>query len=283
MSKPLVLALGTFDGLHLGHRALIERTLSLAKEKAYRTACYTFTNVPASYSLGLSNLQLMSPSHKEALLRELGLDVLILKEFNELIMNTEPEDFVRELVSDYEIAYMVVGKDFRFGRKGSGTSLFLKSLGEKYGYQTEIIDFVYDEEGKLSSSRLRAKLREGDIEGCRHILGRNYGFMAPVLRERSIDAEGGVCSMKPGFDIAPVKHGAYKALITNPEFREEVRVSVVPSSAPSLWQVEFAYDGAYDFGSGLYSLEFLYELDEGEKIKDEIEKDEMPAGELDLA
>lgn len=261
MSKPLVLALGTFDGLHLGHRALINRTLELARLKGASPACYTFSNVPASFHLHLSNIQLMSREHKEDLLRKAGIEVIIMRDFDDGLMKTDPEDFVRDLMNHYPISHMVVGKDFRFGSRGKGTSLYLKSLGALYGYETEIIDFVFDEEGKLSSSRLRARLREGNMEAVRKMLGRNYSFLSPILR--ADDGEGGPrYLMRPSFDIAPLRMGYYKALVIGPHNREEVRVRVMASVAPAFWEVQFYSDGAGDFGDEVYELEFLDEIED---------------------
>lgn len=264
MNKALVLALGTFDGLHLGHRALISRCLELARELGLGSACYTFRNVPAAFSLGLSNIQLMSASHKEDLLRQLGLDLIIMEDFNEKLMNTEPEDFVKGLLFHFDIGLMVVGKDFRFGRGGQGTSQILKNLGLKYGYETEIIDFIYDEEGKLSSSRLRARLREGDMEATRHILGRNFSFRAAItMKAGSHEKFWPLYTMRPDFDIAPIKQGAYRVLLKSGAFKEALEAGLVASAPPSMWELEFSYGGPLELGSNVYELEFIEALDEG--------------------
>lgn len=261
MSKPLVLALGTFDGLHLGHIALIRRTLELAKEYSYSSACYTFHNVPVSRSLGLRNIQLMSSPHKRKLLEELGIELILMRDFNEELMNTEPEDFVKDLVLNYNIAHMVVGKDFRFGKQGQGTSLYLKTLGEKYHYKTEIIDFVIDEEGKLSSSRLRAKLREGDMEGARHILGRPYSLYLPIS-EMTFKSNRGkaVFVIKPDFDMSPIKAACYKARIRNSALHESVMITVREARGQSGLELIFEYDGGHGFGSEPYMIELLEEV-----------------------
>lgn len=261
MSKPLVLALGTFDGLHLGHIALIRRTLELSREYSYSSACYTFHNVPVSRSLGLKNIQLMSSLHKRKLLEELGIKLILMRDFNEELMNTEAEDFVREIVLNYNIAHMVVGKDFRFGKQGQGTSLYLKSLGEKYRYKTEIIDFVFDEEGKLSSSRLRAKLREGDMEGARHILGRPYSLYLPIYEsDTKKSGEKGIFLMKPDFGISPIKAARYLGRISHSTFHESVMITVREGKGEAGLELFFEYDGDHSFGSQPYLIELLEEV-----------------------
>lgn len=257
MSKPMVLALGTFDGMHLGHKKLIEKTVDISKKRKFSSACYSFNNVPVSFSLHLKHLQLMSCDDKKKALEELGIEHIIMRDFDLDLMNTEAESFVKELLSKYNIKHMVVGKDFSFGKGGKANSLYLKRLGDVYGYDTEIIDFVLDEEGKFSSSRLRAGLIEGDLSSVRHLLGRNFCFSAFIRNKLS--AQNSYVAV-PNFDMVRLKQGRYKIRLALPTYSEELYAFCYVSDFYSDLVLEFQSSNEILKDANLVRIELLVYL-----------------------
>lgn len=100
--------------------------------------------------------------------------------------DTEPEAFIRRLAEDFELAGVVIGFNYTFGKRGSGTPELLRSLGEQYGFFTEIVPSVLYKNEPVSSTRIRAAIREGNIEQANKMLGRCYSLRGTVVQNRAI-------------------------------------------------------------------------------------------------
>lgn len=173
---PSAVAIGKFDGVHAGHRAVIRRLEERAAESGARSVAVTFDRNPlAVLRPDRCPENVVTVSRKIELLGELGLDATLLLTFDEELAALSAEDFVsRILVEALGVSTVLVGEDFRFGHRGAGTPDLLRALGPRYGFTVEVVDDVYLEgsDRRVSSTWIRELLMAGDVEAASRALGR---------------------------------------------------------------------------------------------------------------
>ncbi|MGL5150140.1 MAG: bifunctional riboflavin kinase/FAD synthetase [Clostridium sp.] len=186
-SKNNYVALGSFDGLHLGHLSLIEKVINEAREKDGASMVYTFKNHPRTI-LNKENPPklLMDNNTKEETLRSLGLDYLVFEEFTSEFMKLTPEEFVKNLVVNYNVKGIVVGFNYRFGFKNLGDITLLKELSGKYNYELFVLEPFTFKDIVVSSSRIRKELIDGDIVEVNHMLSRPYSISGIVTHGKKL-------------------------------------------------------------------------------------------------
>ncbi|MEW6623234.1 MAG: bifunctional riboflavin kinase/FAD synthetase [Bacillota bacterium] len=167
------IALGNFDGVHLGHRRLIEKCIKEAKDNNFKSLVYTFLPHPDKVLRPDSfKGYINSLDFKKKLIESLGTDALILHKFTLKLANLEPESFVEKyLVKNFQPRRIYVGFNYSFGKGGIGNPLLLAQLGDKYDFEVDVIPPVTIEGYPISSSRIRHCLSIGDIEGAKIQLG----------------------------------------------------------------------------------------------------------------
>lgn len=167
------IAIGKFDGIHLGHRKLLEHILDQKKNGLLATV-FTFDMSAATF-FGGDVQELSTREEKRRIFEEMGIDILIEFPLNRETAATEPEEFIRRyLVSQMKAAYICAGKDLSFGKKGAGNYEMLESFAKEYAYQVEIIDKVKYNGRDVSSTLVRQAVREGDMESVTAMLGMAY-------------------------------------------------------------------------------------------------------------
>lgn len=171
---PSVVTIGKFDGIHLGHKALISRAVAEAKHRSLASVMITFDKHPDSlFKPELVRIPLIGPTQKAKLVAESGIDGLLTLEFNHELANLEPEEFVQQiLLSVLHAKIVVVGPDFRFGHRGAGTTQTLAELGDKFGFEVVVLPEVVVEGVRVSTSNIRQLLDEGNVTGAAKLLGR---------------------------------------------------------------------------------------------------------------
>ena len=175
--------IGTFDGVHLGHRALIARTIADAGARDFASVILTWDRHPAA-TLRPDKLPplLTTPERKIELLSERGADVLAVLPFDEQLSKWEPEKFVGEvLVKGLGAKAIVVGKDWRFGRKAAGDVPLLTELGRDLGFDVDGVDLEEVAGEPVSSSRVRAAVTSGDVELAGRLLARPFDLDGVVV------------------------------------------------------------------------------------------------------
>lgn len=179
MSQPgSVVTIGVFDGVHAGHRALIELAVSLARTEGLRAAAVTFDPHPMSVVRSLEIPLLMTIARRRELLREEGLADVHICHFDEARAAQEPEQFVREvLIGLCDARIVVVGEGFRFGRRASGSADTLRDAGLVV-HEVPAVQLGVD---RVSSTRIRGALVEGDVAEARQLLGRPHRLEGPVI------------------------------------------------------------------------------------------------------
>lgn len=173
---PRAVALGFFDGIHLGHRAVLQRTLEEAGE-AYIPAAFTFDTLPKVEPTG----RLMDDTDTDAQLERLGLAELIVAPF-EALRDLSPEAFVRNVLCEALGARVVVcGYNYRFGKNGAGDAQQLMTLGAQCGMQVTVLPPVLADGEPISSTRIRAAVQRGDLLTANRLLGHPFTIHAPVI------------------------------------------------------------------------------------------------------
>lgn len=181
-SASTAVALGTFDGLHIGHLEVLRRLKASAERLGVETLVYTFSNHPKDILTPESPPpKIMDIDEKVQIFTHVGLDHLVLMPFTRAQMAFEPEDFIKEVLVDrLHMKHLTVGYDYRFGKRARGDVEMLKSLSDAFGYTYEIVEPIEVEGVRVSSTLIRELLSSGDIERANRFLGRRHFIKGTV-------------------------------------------------------------------------------------------------------
>lgn len=207
----LAAALGSFDGLHLGHRQVIGNTLSVP---GLRPAVITFQQNP-SVSLQKKPVPLLTTNEQKlALLEEMGVEVVYLLSFDR-IRDMEPEDFVEALYRVCRVRALSCGFNFRFGKNGRGDAGLLKELCREKGISLSVTPPVSVAGETVSSTRIRACLEQGDVQQAGQLLGRPFGYDFEVTHGRQLGRTWGTPTINQPFPQGYVlpRFGVYASLV----------------------------------------------------------------------
>ena len=178
--------IGAYDGVHLGHRALLRDLSERAAAAGLSTVVVTFDRHPASVVRPASApKQLTTLEQKLELLAECGIDRTLVVPFDATRAEESAEDFVKEvLVDELAARLVVVGEDFHFGHGRRGNVELLRRLGADDGFEVVGVGLTGDGREPVSSTRIRALIAEGDVEGAARLLGRPHEVRGPVVHGR---------------------------------------------------------------------------------------------------
>jgi riboflavin kinase/FMN adenylyltransferase len=183
--------LGSFDGLHAGHRRVIASVTETDHLEAIPTVV-SFWPHPREVLHGEPRLRLDLPEEKLELLEPLGIQQLVLVPFNRQLAQLSAADFVEQvLLGCLKARQIAVGANFRFGRGREGDTNTLRALAEAAGVQVSVLPILEDSGGRMSSSRIRAALSNGDLQSASELLGRPYRFRGTVVRGRGLGRDLG--------------------------------------------------------------------------------------------
>jgi riboflavin kinase/FMN adenylyltransferase len=243
-----VVAIGVFDGVHLGHQSIIAEAVAAASESEARPTVVTFYPHPeAVLRPGSGPRSLTLPGRKAELLLALGIQEVVTVEFDQRFADLQPEEFCSIVLSERLGARAVlVGKNFHFGRHGAGSSGDLAAYGRKHGFSVGAVPLVREGGGPISSTRIRGLLDLGEVAAAAALLGRPHRLEGTVVRGagrgrslRAPTANVEVCeeSTLPAQGVyattAVVDNGAHKQSVTsvgsNPTFEtgDEIRVETL--------------------------------------------------------
>lgn len=196
----LHLAIGVFDGVHIGHRALIARLREGARAEGARALAATFDPLPIqALAPGAPASALSDATARVALLTEAGADAVVLFHFDEDFAKTPARRFVDRVLAAGEVKRIVVGQDFRFGHEREGDVALLRDLAGGRGTHVEVVPPVERGGAVVSSTRIRNALLAGDVEGAAALLARPYAVRGRVV---SGDRRGRALGY-PTINIAP--------------------------------------------------------------------------------
>ena len=176
------LTIGNFDGLHRGHQAVLRHLRQRAAEQQLATTVMTFEPTAQEYfSPGTAPARLQRLRDKLAMLQELDVNQVHCLRFNQELAALSADAFVRQiLVEGLDVRYLVVGDDFRFGKERRGDFAFLQQAGQRYGFEVVSTRTFLEGEDRVSSTRIRQALAEGDLAMAEQLLGRSYRICGRV-------------------------------------------------------------------------------------------------------
>jgi riboflavin kinase/FMN adenylyltransferase len=171
-----IVTVGFFDGVHLGHQAVITRTVSIARARGLPSIAVTFDRHPREvFAPGTEPRQLTSPARKAALIEALGVDTLLVLEFTEQFSRVPADEFAKQmLVEKLHAEHVVVGENFTFGHMALGSVETLIDLGRTLGFGAEGVSLLEVVGRTVSSTAIRQALADGDVTWPRVALGRRY-------------------------------------------------------------------------------------------------------------
>jgi riboflavin kinase / FMN adenylyltransferase len=211
LTNPVV-TVGNYDGIHLGHRRIIERVRERAWEIQGTSVLITFHPHPLHVLRPEKELAAITPlEERKGLIEETGVDALFLVPFTKELSRIPAEDFVRSiLVQKLAMKGIVIGYDFRFGRDGKGDLALLKSMGHEYGFFVEEVGEMALEDEKIGSNRIRKLVVNGEVAMAARVLGRPYAMEGTVIRAKGRGRTIGypTINLKTDYALIP-KNGVY--------------------------------------------------------------------------
>ncbi len=208
--------LGKFDGVHLGHRMLLDRVLAAEKDGCIPTV-FTFDRFPSQFLNRKPMTSILLEGEKQKLLAGLGIQRYVLFPFHEQTASMEPEQFVEEiLVRTMKVEQLYVGSDFHFGKGRRGDAALLECLSKQLGFQFEVLDKRLYQGAEVSSTRIRDCISKGQMEDVAAMLGMPYQVSGEIIHGRSLGHKLGVPTINqaiPDGKIMPLP-GVYCAVVT---------------------------------------------------------------------
>jgi len=178
--------IGNFDGVHLGHQALLRRVMDSARNTRLPSVAVTFDPHPLRVILGKTPPFITLTDQKIEIMDKLGLDYLLCLPFTREMAGMEPEQFVLTfLIKGLNLKHLVIGYDYAFGKKRRGDFSLLQELGTKYGFTAEQIGPVQKNGDTISSTRIRELVEQGRVHEARPLLGRWYRVVGSVVEGRN--------------------------------------------------------------------------------------------------
>lgn len=188
----LVLALGAFDGIHIGHQQVIAKAVAKARKIKGVAGVLTFSNHPLAvvrpeYSPKLINDEIT----KYRKIADLGVDVLMDIPFDKEMADKTPQEFMAMLRDIFKVKWVITGPNFTFGAKGKGTVKTLAKEGPKYGFKSIVQHFIYSYNDMVSSTVIRKAILEGDLPKVNRLLGQPFSISEEVIHGKKRGRELG--------------------------------------------------------------------------------------------
>lgn len=228
---PSVIALGFFDGVHLGHRAVLKKATEQAKSRGVLSAVFSFTDNKKEGKKSQLG-EIYSTSRRCELFSEIGFDFVIMPDFS-AFSSLSPTEFVDVLKNNFNAVAFVCGSDFRFGKGAVGDVMTLKELAVLRGIDTYVVDEVLLDGESVSSTRIRKALKDGDIKTANKLLGREYSIRAEVVHGKQIGTDMLYPTINQTFEDggALLKFGVYasKTIYDGKEMPSVTNIGVCPT------------------------------------------------------
>ncbi len=234
MAKKKVMALGFFDGIHIGHAALMNMIIKRAQEYDAEPAVLTFDVHPDSLVFKKNVPLINSADDRERILsRCFGIDDVVVVHFSQSVMHMDWKVFIDELIDDMDLCHIVVGHDFKFGYKGLGTAEKLKEYCAQQGVGCDIIPPVCKDGVIVSSTLIRGLIESGEIEKANEYLGRPHTLTDVVRSGYHLGTQMGTPTINMRFPDGVIipRHGVYaaKAYVDGEEYMSVTNVGVRPT------------------------------------------------------
>jgi len=266
-SKPLgntVITIGTFDGVHVGHRKIIKRIVESAENSALESAVLTFFPHPRMVLQKEVGIELINTiEERKQILENIGIDHLIVHPFTRAFSRLTAQEYIEEvLVKKLQAKKVIIGYDHRFGRNRNADIEDLKKYGEKYGFEVEEISKQDVDEVAVSSTKIRKALQEGDVEKANTYLGSNFLLTGTIVKGKGLGKNLGFptanLKIEETYKLIP-KTGVYvvKALIDDEEFFGMMNIGYNPTVGGSEKTIETYF---FNLDKNLYGKKLQIEM-----------------------
>lgn len=238
MTKQKVMALGFFDGIHVGHAALINKIKQRAEETGAEPAVLTFDVHPDNLVFKKTVPLINSAEDRENILsRCFGIDDVVVIHFSQRVMHMDWQDFIDELIDEMNLRWIVVGHDFCFGYKGLGTAEKLKAYCAERGVGCDIIPAVCRDGVVVSSTLIRQLIETGEMEKANEYLGHPHTLTDVIRTGYHLGTKMGTPTINMSFPQGVIipRHGVYaaKAYIDGQEYMSVTNVGIRPTVSDS--------------------------------------------------
>lgn len=259
-----VITIGTFDGVHIGHQKIIQRLITVGKEKDLEPAILTFFPHPRMILQKDANIKLINTiNEKKDILDSFGLESLIVKKFTKEFSRLTAKEFVENiLVNELKAKYVIIGYDHHFGRNRAANIDDLKAFGETYGFEVEEITAQDINDVSVSSTKIRNALLEGNIETANQFLGYNFILTGEVVKGkglgRTIDFPTANLQIQEDYKLIP-KQGVYvvKAIYQNNPYFGMMNIGTNPTVNGDKQTIEIHF---FDLNESLYGAHLQIEI-----------------------
>lgn len=290
-SKKTVVTIGTFDGVHMGHRKILNKVIAEAEVRNEESVVLTFYPHPRFILNENSDLKLLNTiEEKTELLSKTGLDALIIHPFSKEFANLSAEEFVKTiLVDQLHISKIIIGYDHKFGKNRTADIHDLIQFGAKYNFEVEQITAQELDEIAVSSTKIRTALGEGNITLANNYLGYPYSLSGKVIHGNQIGRTIGFptanIQMADTFKLIP-KKGVYvvRCLIKDQLVKGVMNIGNRPTVDGTSLSIEVHLldfdDTLYDFEISVYLLDFIrkeQKFENLEALTSQIEDDKKKA------
>lgn len=245
--------IGNFDGIHLGHKEIIETAKRRSRENSTRSCVITFSPHPQKV-LGRKDLSLIFPLERRfEMLEATGIDAVVCLNFTRELSKVSAENFIKDILLDrLKIKDIVVGPGFSFGHKRKGNVDLLRSMGETHGFNTVIAEVARVDDQVVSSSAIRKLVRDGEISEANRFFGYDYYIEGVVVEGERRGRKLGfpTVNLDTEWEILP-KPGVYATYVRLPDgFHESItNIGIRPTFEESKLTVE---THLFDFNDDLY-------------------------------
>ncbi len=233
--KPLALSLGMFDGVHLGHRYIIDELKKVGSENDLETSVLTFWPHPRFVFNPDEELKLLNTiEEKKILMEKYGISNLFLKEFDEEFRNLTGEEFVLQiLIEKLNVKYLIIGYDHSFGKNKSGNFELLQKLSAELDFEVEQMEAINIHENNISSTKIRNALLSGNIREANEMLGYAYPVSGTVVHGKKLGRTIGYPTANIETETIKLlpKKGAYivEVLVNDRQYRGMLSVGTNPT------------------------------------------------------
>lgn len=286
-TKKTILTLGTFDGVHIGHKKILEKITQNTQEGKYESLVLTFFPHPRMVLQEKSEIKLLNTiAEKTKLLENTGIENLVIHPFNESFSRLTAEDFVSSiLVDQFHIQKIIIGHDHRFGRNRTADINDLIAFGEQYGFEVEQISAQEIKDVSVSSTKIRNALTEGDMNLANEYLGYDYFLTGTVIKGkqlgRSIGFPTANLKIEEEYKLIP-KNGVYivRSTINEKLIYGMMNIGFNPTVGGQNQSIEIHFlnfdEDIYDLEISVSLLQYIREeqkFDSVTLLKEQLEKD----------
>lgn len=290
-NKKTILTLGTFDGVHIGHKKILEKLIQKTKNEDYESLVLTFFPHPRMVLQEHSDIKLLNTiDEKIALLEQIGIENLVIHPFDETFSRLTAEEFVKTILVDrFHIQKIIIGYDHRFGRNRTANIDDLIAFGKEYNFEVEQISVQEINDISVSSTKIRTALLDGDMDLANKYLGYDYFLSGIVVKGkqlgRTINFPTANLKIEENYKLIP-QNGVYivKSTIDQKTVFGMMNIGFNPTVDGQSQTIEIHY---FDFDTDLYNqkikVSMLHRIRSEHKfesvtlLKEQLEKDKKTA------